>query len=387
VIILSILGSRSNLYLLDTKDKLVQTMRSLEETRRELVPGSEWFAPEGKVRTEGTDRWDDRSDDHYLAAVEETYAAAERAKEIEDLSRKIEQALARESSFLDRKASNLAEDLGRAAHAREQRRRGELLKGALHLIQPGAKEVTTKDYETGEQVVIQLDPTLSPSENLEAYFDRYQRKQRAVGAIRNQLNILGKSQAELELLQEELRSILRSDESDLAALEKMTAQPRLRKLLARYTPKRRAGKPGPKAPASKRGLPGRLLPRRYRTDQGFEIWVGRNDEGNDVLTTRMVRGNDLFFHLEGYPGSHVVLRTVGRQDVPPESLLDACELAVHFSKLRSGDRVDVHIAPIKNVKKPKGAKPGLVYVTKGKTIHLRRDPKRLENILASRIEG
>jgi predicted ribosome quality control (RQC) complex YloA/Tae2 family protein len=114
--------------------------------------------------------------------------------------------------------------------------------------------------------------------------------------------------------------------------------------------------------------------------------VGRSDEANDYLSTRLARGNDLFFHLEGYPGSHVVLRTEGRAAPPPDSLLDACELAVHYSKLKNANRADVHVAPIKNVKKPKGAKPGLVFVRGGRTIHLKRDPRRLQNILASRLD-
>jgi predicted ribosome quality control (RQC) complex YloA/Tae2 family protein len=381
VLLLSILGRRSNIYLLDSEQTVLQAMRPLEETRRELVQGAKWFPPEGKLKSEGTDRWGECSGMEYLSAVEEFYSQLERDREIEDLSRRIEQALAREASFLARKAANLAEDLGKAAHAQEQRTRGELLKGALHLIRPGAEEVTVRDYESGGDVVIPLDPKLSPAENLESYFNRYQRKQRATEAIRKQLTILGKSQAEIESLQSELRFILR--DADLTALENLAGRPRLRKLLRS---RRSSGTSGPKVTASKGGIPGRLMPRRFRTDQGFEIWVGRNDESNDVLTTRMARGKDLFFHLEGYPGSHVVLRTEGRRDVPSESILDACELAVHFSKLRSADRVDVHMAPIKNVKKPKGAKHGLVYVTGGKTIHLRRDPKRLENILASRIE-
>ena len=82
----------------------------------------------------------------------------------------------------------------------------------------------------------------------------------------------------------------------------------------------------------------------------------------------------------------MVLRTEGRSDPPPESVIDACELAVHFSKSRKAGSVKVHVVPIKQVKKPKGAKRGLVYVTGGKTIHLRREEKRIERLLASRIE-
>jgi len=82
----------------------------------------------------------------------------------------------------------------------------------------------------------------------------------------------------------------------------------------------------------------------------------------------------------------VILRTEGSEDPPPESVLDACELSVHFSKLKNAGRADVHVVPIKNVKKPKGAKRGLVFVTGGKSVHLRREPERLERLLASKFE-
>ena len=91
-------------------------------------------------------------------------------------------------------------------------------------------------------------------------------------------------------------------------------------------------------------------------------------------------------HLEGAPGSHVVLRTGGRSDPPSEAVLDACELAVHFSRHKNATRADLHLVPIRNVKKPKGAKPGLVTVHGGKTLHLRRIPARLERILAALIK-
>src|SRR5690606_1366179 len=128
-------------------------------------------------------------------------------------------------------------------------------------------------------------------------------------------------------------------------------------------------------------LPARLVPRVYTSVDGLEIWVGRNDESNDLLSTRLARGNDLFFHLDASPGSHVVLRTEGRPDPPSTSILDACELAVHFSKARNAPSADVLVAPIKNVRKPRGAKPGLVYVSGGRHVRLRRDPARLARLL------
>ena len=140
-------------------------------------------------------------------------------------------------------------------------------------------------------------------------------------------------------------------------------------------------------PARFRGdLPRKLHPRRYVSRDELEIWVGRSDEGNDYLTTRLARGKDLFFHLDGAPGSHVVLRTEGRDEVPPESVLDACELAVHFSKQKNAGQADVHVVPIKQVSKPRGAKKGLVYVTGGRSIRLRREESRLKRLLGSRLD-
>jgi len=158
----------------------------------------------------------------------------------------------------------------------------------------------------------------------------------------------------------------------------------------KHTPRETAGPPAERrdkpVKIGKYEVPRRLLPRRYRTAGGLEIWVGRSDEGNDLLSTRLAAGNDLFFHLDGAPGSHVVLRTAGRKDPPSEAVLDACELAVHFSKAKNATRADLHIVPIKNVSKPKGAKPGLVMVHGGRTFHLKRMGTRLERILDARID-
>ena len=192
------------------------------------------------------------------------------------------------------------------------------------------------------------------------------------------------ARAEIDNLQEELRRLLPS--GDVQAIESFASRTRVKKLLGRRQASPRAVPRDAPRIASKRDVPSRLLPKRYKSADGLEIWVGRSDEGNDYLTTRLAHGNDLFFHLEGSPGSHVILRTESSKDPPPESLLDACELAVHFSKHKEARRADVHVAPIKYVRKPPRAKPGLVYVTSGKTIHLRRDPARLERVLASRLD-
>jgi predicted ribosome quality control (RQC) complex YloA/Tae2 family protein len=383
VLILSILGARSNIYLLDADGTLVHSMRRLDETHRELRVGAPWTNPEGATASEGLDRWQKVPDESYLETIEETYKKKEKEHEAQLLGHRIAAAIKKERGFLERKAVNLQEDLGEAHRAEAYRHKGELLKSALHQVKAGDELVRAVDYQSGETVEILIDPKKSPAENLEAYFTRYQKESRGVKMIEEQLNEVAAGISKLEGLERQLEEALGGQTSGPEALGKLAVQPQIQRLLKRYSPQQRVSSP---ARSEKKAIPSRLLPKRYKTQDGLEIWVGRSDEGNDYLTTRMARGNDLFFHLEGYPGSHVILRTGGRPDAPAQSVLDACELAVHFSKLKKSGTADVHVAPVKDVKKPKGAKPGLVYVRRGKTIHLRRNSKRLENILAARID-
>ncbi len=384
-LLLSILGARSNLYILDADGRVVHTMRPLAETRRELVLGGRWKDPEGALPSEGRDRWPGLAGRALLEEVERAYRKLESARQIEALSRRLENTLAREAAFLARKSANLLEDLGEAREAQEHRRKGELLKGALGSIRLGDESVSLIDYETGMKVAIPLDSALTPAQNLEAYFKRYRKELRSVAAVESQIAAVRKSQSELEALDAGLHDLNASPAPSLEALREFADKPRVRQLLRRHFPEVKPNAPM-KAPAGKKEIPARLRPKRYMSTGRLEIWVGRSDEGNDYLTTRLARGNDIFFHLEGYPGSHVVLRTEGRVDPPAESVLEACELAAHFSRLKGSARADVHMAYVKDIRKPKGAKPGLVYVSRGKTIHLRSDPKRLESILASRLD-
>jgi predicted ribosome quality control (RQC) complex YloA/Tae2 family protein len=385
-LMLSILGPRSNIYLLDPNRNLVCALRPLAETRRALALGRPWINPEGMPRSEGEDRWAGSAEAAYLREIEKTYAGLEKRAAAEALAGRVAGALAKETDSLERKAVNLQQDLGDALQGEAHRNTGELLKTVLHLIQPGSESITAGDFESGAPVVIPLDPRLSPAENLEAHFKRCQKELRGAKILREQLARLRGLQAEISGYRQRLDAITRTEAPDGLALQSLAAEPRVRKLLARFFPERRPKAARAPMRAGGSEIPGRLRPRRFRTDRGLEIWVGRSEEGNDYLTTRLARGNDLFFHLEGYPGSHVILRTEGKTDPAPASILDACELAVHFSRLKDAQKADVHVAPVKNVRKPKGAKPGLVYVTGGKTVHLRRDPARLENILSARLD-
>jgi len=394
-LLLALLGPRTNLVLLDAEARLLGALRPLAETRRDLALGAPWRSPSSRPPPEGEDRFAAEPDARFFAALEALAAAREERRAEDQLRQRVERALRRAESSLEKKLAALRLDAASGAEAATLRRQGELLKSVLPRLRPGDREARARDFESGAEVVIALDPALAPKANLDERFRRARKAEkraergvRELGEVESRREALAALRGELEAIGEEAAAADR-----LAAF---AARPEVERLLGRFAPEQAA----PSAPAEpaaeprprvwrigKQELPARLQPRVYRSSAGLEIWVGRSDEGNDLLSTRLARGQDLFFHLDASPGSHVVLRTEGRTDPPAEALLEACELAVHFSKHRKATQADVLVAPIKNVRKPKGAKPGLVWVTGGRMVRLRRDAKRLERVLASRGAG
>jgi predicted ribosome quality control (RQC) complex YloA/Tae2 family protein len=388
---LSILGPRSNVYLIDGEGILVGAQRPLDQTRRDLRGGRAWKAPETRPPGEGEDRFAEIPEEQLLAVIEERYAALE-ATTREDLrAGRIAQALKKHRARLERRLRNLEGDAEAAATAPELQRQGELLKGALGSVRPRAEQVQVEDFETGATQIIPLDPTLSPGQNLQRLFKRARKAERQAHKVQQQLGEVRGRLDEIDALRREFDALGEGGDPGRAELEAFEARTAVKRLLERYYPAPAGEKPGAEKKKTwkigNRELPTRLQPKRYRTSDGLEIWVGKSDEGNDLLTTRLARGRDLFFHLEGSPGSHVILRTEGRGDPPSESMLEAGELAVHFSKQKNATRTGVHVAAVKDVSKPPGTKPGLVYVHRGRSIDLRRDPARLKRILDSRIDG
>ncbi len=392
-IVLQILGPRSNVYLLGASGEILGSLRPLTETRRDLEPGAALTSPATPAPAAGEDRFAHVSDAGFLRAVEAHYAAQERGQKAETLARRIARALERERQRLLRREAALRRDLAQARPAEELRRLGELLKGALHTLRRGAEEARVRDWETEQEIVIPLESGLTPAKNLEKLFAGYQRARRREEAAAVQAESLETQRAALAALRERFASLAGSDLPDPEALTRFAGRPEVARLIARHPLPGEGPRPqAPRTPStprvSRRGeTPARLRPGRYRTSDGLEIWVGRSAEGNDHLTTRLARGNDLFFHVEASPGSHVVLRTAGRKEVPQESLLEAAELAVHFSKQRHAARATVHVAPIKDVRKPAGARPGLVHVLRGRTLSLRRDAARLARVLDARLDA
>jgi len=386
-LLLALLGNKSNLYVLGESGRVLQTLRPLLDTRPELVLGEPYRSPGSGAPRAGVDRFEDVDAEHYLEAVEAHYGPRSDSVRQRALARELLQVLKREQKNARRRFGKIEDELAEADLAQTYAQHGELLKGALGRITQGDTSITLADYETGEDIIVPLDPKKSPKDNLDATFKRYQKLLRRLAKAGGQVDEARDWVAFVAAQLESVRSLAEAEDGmpGLAAIAELEPIAKLLTKRAAAMQARPSEDKASKLPPRLQGVAGRLLPRRYHSSDGLEIWVGRSDEANDHLTLRLARGNDLFFHVESSPGSHVILRTEGKTDPPHESILDACELAVRYSKQKGSLGAQVHVVPIKNVSKPKGAKPGLVYVTGGKTVSLRCEEERLKRVLDSKI--
>ena len=114
------------------------------------------------------------------------------------------------------------------------------------------------------------------------------------------------------------------------------------------------------------------MPCEYHTADGYRVLVGRNNKENDLLTFKTAGSKDLWFHTKDIPGSHVILFTKGipLEELPKQTILEAAALAAYYSKGRSSENVPVDYVPVRFVKKPSGAKPGMVIFTNNRTVYV-----------------
>ena len=224
---------------------------------------------------------------------------------------------------------------------------GELLNTYGYSAKEGDKSITVNDYNTGKDITIPLDPTLTPNQNAKKYFDKYTKLKRTQEALEEQMKEVAEAIEQLESI---------SNSLDIAKQEADLAQIRQELFESGYIKSRPAGKNGRKEKITSK-------PFHYVSSDGFDIYVGKNNIQNDELTFKMANGGDWWFHAKKIPGSHVVLLTGGKE-VPDRAFEEAAALAGFYSKGKNQEKVEIDYLKRKDVKKPGGAKPGfVVYYT------------------------
>ena len=232
---------------------------------------------------------------------------------------------------------------------------GELVTANIYSIQPGQTTATVINYydENSPEIEIALDPVLTPAENAQRYFKKYNKQKRTFEAANEQIVATDEDLYYLESILNSLSTNLASaDIEDIRA--ELRAQGFIKKAAASHK------KP---QPAKKSG------PMRFKSSDGFEIYVGKSNNQNDELTMEFAQPLDLWLHTKNIPGSHVIVKTNG-QTPPNRTIEEAAHLAAFFSKARAGNLVPVDYTNKKNVKKPSGAKPGMVIYTTHNTAYI-----------------
>jgi predicted ribosome quality control (RQC) complex YloA/Tae2 family protein len=353
-------GPHANLFLVSPAGLIAGALHRSTSTTRVLSVGHEYRlpppAPAGAL-WRGRRRF---TSPHPADEVAAHYAAFLAAEEERQLRERIAAALRRDLVRVGRRERALREDLTRIAQAAHHRKLGDLLLAhAATLPGRGATSVTVPDdFEDGAPITIATDPALDARENAA----RHYRQHRRLAAGRKHAD------ARLAATLSELRDL----EARLQALPTLPLE-----ALRRLASHRPAGRTSQRRPAEER-----LPYREYRSLAGDAIWVGRSAADNDALSFRHARGNDLWLHSRDAPGAHVVVPLRSGKPVSEATFLDAATLAAHFSPLAGEAQVDVSYTAVKNLRKPRGAAPGLVFTADAKTIRVRLEPVRLERLLA-----
>jgi len=312
------------------------------------------------------------------AEVEELQASIERAF-LEDFERDLAHELNAAERSLTRRLEAQGGDLERTRAQVAARRWGEILLAHYRDIPRGASRVSLPDTfadSPGATVEIDLDPALTPQDNAARLFQKAKKGERGARLVEKRLAQTRKSLAGLAGLRRDIET--RPPKEALRLLDDFLREAGLRLKARGDTRKIHLGRRTPGAPRPVR--PGRrspgaresIRPRTHFTSDGWEVWVGRNNSDNDRITHRLSNPHDLWFHVVGVPGSHVILRRPTRNATPkPRTLEEAAAIAAYYSKARKLSRVPVIFTERKFVSKPRRGKPGQAICTRERELLVR----------------
>ena len=255
-----------------------------------------------------------------------------------DLRKIVQTALERSRKKYDIQAKQLKDTEKRDSY----RIYGELLTTYGYSAQPGAKSLDVLNYYTNEEITIPLDPQLTALENAKKYFDKYGKLKRTFEAVSELLKETGDEVEHLDSISTALDIAL--SEEDLVEIKEELME-------YGYIKKRHPGGKKPKITSK---------PFHYISSDGYHMYVGKNNFQNEELTFKFATGNDWWFHAKGVPGSHVIVKTEGADDMPDATFEEAGRLAAYYSQSRENEKVEIDYIQKKHIKKPAGAKPGFV---------------------------
>ena len=283
----------------------------------------------------------------FSALLDDFFSDRESAERVRQRGQDLVKSVTSARDRTARKLGNQARELEATKNRERLRELGDILTSNLHLMEKGMSTFRTMDFydPEGGEVDIPLDPLLTPQQNAAKYYKEYNKAKTAEEMLTIQIE---KGEKELEYLNSVLENIaLAEGEKDLQEIrQELTETGYLRR---------------PKT-AAKRAKKVSGKPMEFRSSAGLRISVGKNNSQNDLLTTKLAYKSDIWLHTQKIHGSHVILWLEGGE-ADAKSLTEAAQLAAYFSQARDGSKVPVDYTPVKYVKKPAGARPGMVVYT------------------------
>jgi len=290
-------------------------------------------------------------------ALDAFYATRDRDNRLRQRANDLFRFLANTSERITKRVANQQQELLECEGMEENRRCGDLISANLYRIQRGDSSAKVEDFyqESAPTVTIPLDVRLTPAQNAQQYYKKYRK---ACTAKKKLTELIEKGKQEAEYIDSIFEALTRAEcDSDIAQL-------RLELIEQGYL---RANKKAEKPPKP-------MQPMHFVSSDGLDIYVGRNNKQNDQLTLKFAEKSDIWLHTQLVHGAHVILVTNGTSP-PDRSVEEAAMLAAYYSKGRDSAQVKVDYCPAKFVKKPVGARPGMVIYTNYQTAFLTPDPE------------
>ena len=343
-LLIQLTGRTADLFLLDEVDLIEAVLRTQIEGIYRPPAIREIPVEEGP-----TDATSSSSD-----AADAYYSSLEKLSELESRANAIRSRLQKSLRQKRKLKENLERDLVNHGDPEEHKRVGDLLLTNLSTAKRHANKVTLTDYyaEGAPEIEIEVDENVSLQDEAAKRFRQYGKAKRAREEIAERMAQVDHEIAQLDRRAEEIFKIVTAKDETALAL-----------LIEAKVPQ--------KIPAKPKGTPKNVKlsgVRRYLSTDGYEVLVGRAAKDNDNLTFKIAQPNDLWMHAGDYPGSHVVIRNPTRKEIPHRTIIEAAQLAGKFSQASEDSKVVIHYTPRKFLSKPKGAAPGLVRLSRFRSI-------------------
>ena len=287
--------------------------------------------------------------------IEDYYKTKDFKERVHQRTADLRKSISIKLERLYHKQKKIEKELRDADNADEFKVKGELLTSYIYMIQKGMESVEVANFydPNYSNIRIALNKNLTPSENAQKYFKKYNKLKTAKIELTSQIAICNE---EIEYLENIMLGIENCE--NLEELDDIKDE--LIKLGYAKAPFRYK---------AKKDIDPTTKPNQFTSSDGFTILVGKNNKQNDYLTLRIADPEDLWMHTKNIPGSHVIIKCAGKE-VPDNTLLEAATLAAYFSKARLSSQVPVDYTMKKHVKKPSGSKPGMVIYETNSTIYV-----------------